>query len=272
MSTGNKPDLVIPIEFDYAKALQQLADLKKQAESATAAIKTGMNQAAEAVKPVEEHALNLGKIFGVSLTSGAAALSAAAIASLRSISEEITRSVKAFTEYNAAQQGLAAMSGRANRASFNVEQANLAVGAAMAPMAWTQFQDTFQAFAQQYISGDGMKLTSADEATKYQQQLAMFASSRNIPASEIAQLGGGVLANATEKLTADQAMQRVGRQFSVLEQSPINYERPRRGGIDRRLRGDQEPGQPLAECLAGFCVGRAGPAHAAHGYSHRGHR
>lgn len=208
--------MVIPLKLDSKAAIEELKRLAAHGSQAGKDTGDGLEDAGKKAKGLGSAVSEIISHQGYQMLRDAAQ-------ALGKGYQETAEYVKAisveYTNLRGILQQVAALRGMENTGSFTTDQAKQAAQAGLKPEEWVKFQETFQSYAGAYLEGDSRKISDS-EAVKYQQQLALFAKARGINPAEIGQIGGGVLQFSDEKLTSDQAMAQVGRQFKTLERAP----------------------------------------------------
>jgi hypothetical protein len=138
---------------------------------------------------------------------------------MKDASDYTSRVANSFITTQKAMQGIAALAGKTNTNAFTLSEIEQGAAANLKPEQFTAFRDAFLSKASNYVGDKPTAKLSAADSDKFQASLAEYAALHGVPAAEMADFAGGLLAQAPGKTDAATMTTQAGKVFATLEAS-----------------------------------------------------
>ena len=213
----DKPELIIPVRFDYKNAAQDLKKVEQDGQQIGDTTVKRFQGDSTAIKSLGSEIRNL-----IHPQAGLGAVNQVAGA----ISDQFQQTLdhikgvsQEFTELHRTLHQVVALQGQDNTSELPIADVQKATAPALSPEEWRRAQEEFPSRADSHLGGTQARL-SQEQLQSYQQQIAEFAKARGIAPAEAMAMGGSLLQFSDGPQDVNQLLDRYGKVFRTLESAP----------------------------------------------------
>jgi hypothetical protein len=228
-------ELIVPMRLEPDAAIAALKGVERAGTRTGDAVAAGAKKADAGLQAASQGARTfMTQVMAIGTTD----LARGALQQVgAAIGEEFKRSAdyvkamaKDFIELREAMQQVAALKGKQNDTGFALGEMKDAAKAGLSGQEWKSFQEAFQSKGGAYLEGDQNRFqgdkstgeTGEQQAKRYQLEQAEFAKAKGVNASDMAELGGGLLQFSEGPQTVEGMQERTGKVYHTLERAPTD--------------------------------------------------
>ncbi len=241
----DKPELIIPVRFDYKNAAQDLKKVEQSGQQIGDMTAKGSQDTFNAAKTLGSEIRNL-----IHPQAGLGAVNPVAGAKSEQFQQtldHIKGASQEFTELHRALHQGAALKGQGHMSEFTFADGRQPAASAFRPEEWHKAPEEFPSRAGTDLEGSQARL-SQPQLRSYQQQIAEFAKARGIAPTEAMAMGGSLLQCSEGPQDVNQLLDRYEKVFRTLERapSPVSQLLPHMNRVMSQGFSPEEAAQALA--------------------------